>query len=205
MTAHGTVGSFLALAGDEQQRTAARPEAFARTICPASCQVISVAPTGLSVDMNSPPSARVTPALGSGRCPGLYPPARTTAFASVGSLVGTPAFPAPGSREQLARPGDDPSAAGSTCQLRRMRPASTNRFSVSAGLRRPMHRPPRSSCSAKICVILGGQAHQTVTSTSWLSPEASPPVPWPGVLVPRNAAHTAPRTERAAMTRKPRV
>src|SRR6185312_11820740 len=46
---------------------------------------------------------------------------------------------------------------------------------------------------------------QTVTSTSWLSPEASAPAPWPGVLVPRNAAHTAPRTERAAMTRKPRV
>jgi hypothetical protein len=72
---------------------------FARRICPASCSVMSVAPTGLSVDMNIPPSARVTLALGSRRCPCLHSPPRTTAFASVRSLVGTPACAAraPGS------------------------------------------------------------------------------------------------------------
>src|SRR4029077_9787840 len=46
-----------------------------------------------SVDMNIPPSARVTPALGSGRCPGIHSPPPTTAFASVGSLVVTRAQP----------------------------------------------------------------------------------------------------------------
>jgi hypothetical protein len=68
-------------------------------------------PGGLSVDTNIPPSARLTPALGSGRCPGQHSPPRTTAFASVGSLVGTPAFPARAPGEQLARPGGDPPAA----------------------------------------------------------------------------------------------